>query len=280
MSKINVAVGIAKCPNTKKIYGVRVEERYPKQWYATWAFPIKPETARREGYEENDFPSDIMYDSTFPGCPYCHKREELAGSAKKAANIVFIIDTTGSMTGAIDSVKERVESFADKLAQKKIICNLGLIGFGDLLIGEEPTVYDFTKDVAKFKAQVAGIPRTEGGDLPESALDALETGLSKFCSSEDRKGERSIFVLFTDAPPHDPAVSGKSGTSIAQDLKNSHVVTYVLAGSDYEPIDISCTRAYQPICTATGGKYYDINDDFSDILNDMATSIVKFLTGF
>jgi len=272
---INVAVGIAKCPNTKKIYGVRVEERRPKHWYATWAFPIKPETARREGYEENDFPSDLMYDSTFPGCPYCHKREELAGSAKKAANIVFIIDTTGSMTDAIDSVKERVESFVDKLDQKKISSNLGLIGFGDLLVGEEPTVYDFTKNVAKFKAQVADIPRTGGGDIPESALDALETGLSKFCSSKEGGGEKSIFVLFTDAPPHNPAVSGKSRTRITQDLRNSNVVTYVLVGSDN-----ACTRAYKPICTATSGKYYNFNDDFSDILNDVATSIMKFLTGF
>jgi len=275
MSKLIVAVGIAKCPNTKKIYGVRVEERNPKHWFATWAFPIKPETAKREGYEENDFPSDLMYDPTFPGCPYCHKREELAGSVKKAANIVFIIDTTGSMTGVIDSVKERVESFADKLDQKKISSNLGLIGFGDLLDGEEPTIYDLTKDVTKFKAQVAGIPRTEGGDYPESSLDALETGLRKFCASKEDQDEKSIFVLFTDAPPHDPTVSGKNGKRISQELKNSNVVTYVLAGSND-----ACSRAYKPICTATGGKYYNINDDFSDILNDMATSIVKFLTGF
>jgi Mg-chelatase subunit ChlD len=271
---MKVAIGIAKCPNTKKIYGVRVEERHSK-WYATWAFPIKPETARREGYVENDFPSDLKYDSTFPGCPYCGKREDLAGSAKKAANIVFIIDTTGSMTGAIDNVKERVKTFADKLEQKKIDCSLGLIGFGDLLENEDPTVYSYTKDIEKYKSQVANIPRTGGGDIPESALDALETGLSKFCSSRDGRGEKSIFVLITDAPPHDPTVSGKSSTRITQDLKNGNVVTYVLSGSDSD-----CTRAYKPICTATGGKYYNINDDFSDILNDMATSIVKFITGF
>jgi len=108
-----------------------------------------------------------------------------------------------------------------------------------------------------------------------SALDALETGLSKFCSSIEGKGEKSIFVLFTDTPPHDPAVSGNGGTRITQDLRNSNVVTYVLAGSDN-----ACTRAYKPICTATSGKYYNFNDDFSDILNDVATSIMKFLTGF
>lgn len=274
MSRVNVAVGIAKCPNTKKIYGVRVEERRSK-WYATWAFSIKPEIASREGYVENDFPSDLKYDAAFPGCPYCGKREDLAGLAKKFANIVFIIDTTGSMTGAIDSVKTRVKAFADKLKQEKVDCNLGLIGFGDLLENEEPTIYSYTKDIEKYKRQVASIPRTDGGDLPESALDALETGLNKFCGSRNSSGEKSIFVLITDAPPHDPTVSGKSGADITRDLKNNNVVTYVLSGNDS-----SCTRTYKSICTTTGGKYYNINDDFSDILNDMATSIVKFITGF
>jgi Mg-chelatase subunit ChlD len=274
MSEINAAIGIAKCPNTKKIYGVRVEERDSK-WHATWAFPIKPEIARREGYTEGNFPADLKYDATFPGCPYCHRREELAGSSKKVANIVFIIDTTGSMTGAIESVQDRVKAFADKLEHKKISCNLGLIGFGDVLINEEPTVYSFTKDVAKFKTQVADIPRTGGGDIPESSLDALETALSKFCSSRERREEKSIFILVTDAPPHDPSESGKSGVRIAQDLKNSNVVAYVLSTSDSD-----CIRAYKPLCTTTGGKFYNINDDFFDILNDMATNIVKFLTSY
>jgi len=36
-------------------------------------------------------------------------------------------------------------------------------------------------------------------------------------------------------------------------------------------------NAYTPITTETKGKYYNINDDFYDILDDMATSIVKFM---
>ena len=77
MSDLKVVIGIAKCPDTKKIYGVRIEERRGKL-AATWAFPIKPETAKREGYKEQAFPANLSYDSTYPVCPYCGKREDLA----------------------------------------------------------------------------------------------------------------------------------------------------------------------------------------------------------
>lgn len=77
------AVGIAKCPTTNKIYGVRIEERGSK-WAATWAFPIKPETAKREGYSVTQFPPDIIYDAKYPWCPYCEAKEDLAVITKGA----------------------------------------------------------------------------------------------------------------------------------------------------------------------------------------------------
>ena len=75
--KKNAVIGIAKCPATGNIYGVRLEEKADKKCWATWAFPIKTETARREGYLTTQFPSDILYEKEYPGCPYCKKFEDL-----------------------------------------------------------------------------------------------------------------------------------------------------------------------------------------------------------
>jgi len=84
MQKIKAAVGIAKCPTTNKVYGVRIEERGSK-WAATWAFPINPDVAKREGYSVNQFPPDIIYDAGYPGCPYCEKKENFAVITKHEA---------------------------------------------------------------------------------------------------------------------------------------------------------------------------------------------------
>ena len=74
-------VGIMKCPKTNKLYGVTIAVDGNK-WTAVWSFPISEETAKREGYKEQQFPSDLKYDKNYPGCPYCHKFEDLAERTK------------------------------------------------------------------------------------------------------------------------------------------------------------------------------------------------------
>lgn len=58
--KVDATIGIAKCPVTKKLYAVCIEIE-ETEWTATWAFPIKPEVAKREGYTENQFPFGLLY---------------------------------------------------------------------------------------------------------------------------------------------------------------------------------------------------------------------------
>jgi len=185
-------------------------------------------------------------------------------------NVVFLIDTTGSMDTYINGVKDRAIEFANILASKGAAYKLGLIGFGDLGENEKPSVYNFTDDVPKFQKQVKNIPRTYGGDIPESSLDALETGVELLKSHRD-DGGRSIFILITDAPPHVPTESGKSVPDICRMLEERGVTTYVVARKDRESID-----AYDPV-TKPNGKYYDLNDKFFDILDNIAMSIAELI---
>lgn len=96
MSLLFAAVGVAKCPATGNIYGVRIEEHENNNWIATWAFPIKPDMAQREGYVENEFPANITYDSNYPGCPYCGKHEDLAMITKGKAKKEIVIMVGGN----------------------------------------------------------------------------------------------------------------------------------------------------------------------------------------
>jgi len=186
-------------------------------------------------------------------------------------NIVFCIDTTGSMDTYIHGVKDRANEFAQILASKGASFKLGLIGFGDLYEKEKPSVYNFTDDVAKFQKQVNNIPRTYGGDIPESALDSLETGIDLLATTRHEGGSKSIFILITDAPPHVPTYSGKSVQDICDMLAHHNVVTYVVARKDRESIE-----AYDPI-TKPHGKYYDLSDKFFDILDNIAASIAELI---
>lgn len=186
-------------------------------------------------------------------------------------NVVFLIDTTGSMDTYIHGVKDRAIEFSNILGSKGAKFKLGLIGFGDLGEKEKPSVYNFTDDVAKFQKQVKNIPRTYGGDIPESSLDALETGVALLESSKADATARNIFILITDAPPHVPTVSGKSVADICNMLSIRNITAYVVARKDRESIE-----CYDPV-TKPHGKYYDLNDKFYDILDNIAMSIAELI---
>jgi len=196
---------------------------------------------------------------------------EAATLGTDRVNVVFLIDTTGSMDTYINGVKDRAIEFASILASKGAMYKLGLIGFGDLGEKEKPSVYNFTDDVPKFQKQVKNIPRTYGGDIPESSLDALETGIELLNSHREEGSVRNIFILITDAPPHIPTHSGKSVAQISEMLASRAVTTYVVARKDRESID-----AYDPL-TKPNGKYYDLNDKFFDILDSIAMSIAELI---
>ncbi len=184
-------------------------------------------------------------------------------------NVVFLIDTTGSMDTYINGVKDRAIEFSRILTFKGAKSMLGLIGFGDLYEKEKPSVYSFTADIEKFRKQVKNIPRTYGGDIPESALDAVETGV-KLVSDYDRDAHY-IFILITDAPPHVPTMVGNSVSDICDMLSNYNITTYVVARRDRESVE-----AYEPL-TKPKGKYYNLNDSFFDILDNIAMSITELI---
>lgn len=61
------------CPLSHGVYGVRLELR-GNTWFRTWAFPMKPDTADREGFKSKTDLSNMGTDSTFQGCPYCKSK--------------------------------------------------------------------------------------------------------------------------------------------------------------------------------------------------------------
>ena len=61
------------CQVSHGVYGIRLELR-EKAWFKTWAFPMKPDTAEREGFQSKTDLSNMSADAVFPGCPYCQSK--------------------------------------------------------------------------------------------------------------------------------------------------------------------------------------------------------------
>ena len=129
----------------------------------------------------------------------------LAGATCKAArdsseglavDLLFVIDTTSSMAGAIGGVVSSVDAFVAKLAEEKVDVRVGGIAFGDTapLPCTDPLkpYAGFTEtfgagtadDEESFNFWLKGLGASYcgdgGGDGPENALDAIEFALGNY----------------------------------------------------------------------------------------------------
>jgi Mg-chelatase subunit ChlD len=139
---------------------------------------------------------------------------------KRRADVMFVLDCTGSMEGEIQAIKDSISDFADTITSQGVRVRVGLVEFRDRLIGEEHRVFQFkgqvfTDDPVAFRSVVAPLKADGGGDEPESSLDALMLALRQPFSDDAEK----VIVLITDAPPHIPDKSTKNIDEVLQAIR-------------------------------------------------------------
>jgi hypothetical protein len=117
--------------------------------------------------------------------------------------IVFALDTTGSMGGMISEAKQKIWSIVSALAdvEPTPAIRLGLLAFrdhGDVYVTK---LVPLTSDIDAAYVQLMGFDAQGGGDGPESVNQALHEAVSLFDWSNDPATLRVIFLV-GDSPPH------------------------------------------------------------------------------
>lgn len=182
------------------------------------------------------------------------------GEVSNAVDIVFLMDSTRSMTPFIDTLKQNCIDFAEIVRREGHDCRLGLVGFGDVDLNEPIEVFPPTADLGEFRQRIGGLEVTGGGDNPESSVEALQRALT----IPFRDGARVCMVHITDAGCHNV---GQLPT-IARQLRDRSITSYVVSSDEF-------ANLYARLCT-NGGEFYSIEDaGFEDILNNVARSIVN-----
>jgi hypothetical protein len=128
------------------------------------------------------------------------------GKSYGFVDIAIVLDTTGSMSGVIEAVKSNIATrligeMKTQMAknQTKLDWRGRVIGYGDVKIGEVISENAFSSQEGDLVDQLMNLPRTGGGDEPESALDALMIA----AKSPWRSGPaHKVLILLTDATTH------------------------------------------------------------------------------
>lgn len=175
---------------------------------------------------------------------------------KGVADLVFVLDITGSMAPCIDALRRNIEAFIDSLSRgdgnnvAPVRDWRGkVVGYRDLESSEGeglPWLVDnpFVRDVAALKAQLATLKAEGGGDEPESLLDTLYKVATmpaspKGAQTEDpgkwryRSDAARVVIVFTDAPFKEtlslPEAKGGSLQDVANVIMANRVILSLFA---------------------------------------------------
>ncbi|MFK7916028.1 MAG: VWA domain-containing protein, partial [Pseudomonadales bacterium] len=121
----------------------------------------------------------------------------------KRIEVVFALDTTGSMSGLIQAAKDKIWSIANTMAsaQPAPEIAIGLVAYRDRGDAYVTKVFDLTTDLDSIYAQLIDFKAGGGGDGPESVNKALDDALHTISWSQDREVYQTVFLV-GDAPAH------------------------------------------------------------------------------
>lgn len=179
----------------------------------------------------------------------------LTSKLPEQLDLMFIIDTTGSMGDELDyltaELKNIVTVISDKYSQLAI--RYGLVVYRD--IGDEYIVHSsaFTQSVDEMEKLLQKQRASGGGDYPE----AMEQGLEQALSAPWHTGNTArVAFLVADAPPHDENLLPMLTLSHTAREKGVHI--YSLAASG-----VADTAEYlmRSISVLTHSRYLFLTDD-------------------
>ncbi len=118
---------------------------------------------------------------------------------RNGLDIVLTFDSTGSMQGEIDQVKNQIRRLGSTLLALVPKARISICTYRDQ--GDEYVVrgLPLTSDLQEIETYLAGVHADAGGDTPESVHEGLRWSIQK---NTFRPRARKVILLFGDAPPH------------------------------------------------------------------------------
>lgn len=118
-----------------------------------------------------------------------------------ALDVLFLLDTTGSMSDEIDRIKDSLLMVTESVRELDVSFDLryGAVLYRDIGDAYLTRIRPFTRNINAFDRALRGVTADGGGDTPES----LNQGLAVAVSEADwRDGAAKVVFLIADAPPH------------------------------------------------------------------------------
>jgi Mg-chelatase subunit ChlD len=182
-------------------------------------------------------------------------RNAIAPIGAQRVEVVFVLDTTGSMGGLIHTAKEKIWSIASTLAQARQTpeVSMGLVAYRDRGDAYLTKVIDLNRDLDSMYAQLMDFAADGGGDGPEAVNEALEMAINRMSWSQDPSTYKVVFLV-GDAPPHmDYQDDVKYPQVLAAAAAKGIVVNTIQCGSMSDTV-----APWRHIASLGSGRYFTV----------------------
>lgn len=170
--------------------------------------------------------------------------------------VVFALDTTGSMSGLIDGAKRKIWSIAQFIAQgdPKPDVRIGLVAYRDIGDAYVTRFYDLSDDLDGVFEHLSSFQAEGGGDTPEHVSKALYDAVYKTSWTMDQSALKQIYLV-GDAPPHTDYHDGYDYLKIAKHARELGIhINTIRCGADPET-----AMVWNQIASQAAGDYASID---------------------
>ena len=173
--------------------------------------------------------------------------------------MVFVLDTTGSMGGLLEGAKQRIWGIVNEVMQShsEHTVRVGLVAYRDAGDAYVTQVLPLTNDLDKVYTTLMDYQASGGGDWAENVRRGLADGVQRAGWSPNSAGSSRIIFLVGDAPPHDDYQNEPDTlTTTAEAVRSGMIVNTIQCGDAADT-----RRAWQEIARRGEGQYFAIAQD-------------------
>lgn len=181
--------------------------------------------------------------------------EEPVEKPQPVIEAVFVLDTTGSMSGLIQGAKDKIWSIANTLATGTPTpqIRMGLVGYRDRGDAYITKITPLSDDLDAVYGDLMTFQAGGGGDTPESVNQALHEAVTKIAWSAGAHVYKVIFLV-GDCPPHmDYQDDVKFPDSCKLAVERGLIINTIQCGTHAETVPI-----WQQIAKLSEGKYFQV----------------------
>lgn len=175
--------------------------------------------------------------------------------------LLFVLDTTGSMGGMLEGAKSKIWSILNDVLQQRgnsgAIIRVGLVAYRDRGDAYVTRITPLSDNLDNVYSQLMRLRPEGGGDTPEDVRSAMAEALRAGGWSAPGARTSQVMFLVGDAPPQEHYHNLPSASASAREARRRGIIVNAIqCGDDADP-----TAAWRNVAQDGGGDYFAIAQD-------------------